>query len=142
MPACVFGDDECAGEADVDDGAEVLGGHVGDQPDIAEPCAVDRDVEWADGVEQSLDRIFVGDIDRRRTVPCAQFVGPRAGAVAVEVGDGDAATFDGQRLGGRPSDAGCSADDDRLPGDPLATVVHPVDLSITAGTCSNLTLGG
>src|SRR6476469_4671063 len=53
VAARVLGDDERAGEADVDDVAELVDGHVGDQADVGESRAVDDDVDLADLLEQS-----------------------------------------------------------------------------------------
>ena len=87
--ARVFGDDERAVQADVDDGAELVDRHVGDQADVGEAGAVDDDVERADLLEKALHRILVGDVDVRGGVRVAEFGGAAARAVAVAVGEGD-----------------------------------------------------
>ena len=63
--------DECAGEADVDDVAELVDRHVGDQADVGEPRRVDNDVDRAGLLEQPLHRILVRDVDGRGGVGAA-----------------------------------------------------------------------
>ncbi len=62
-------------QADVDHVAELVDGHVGDQADVGEACAVDHDIDRAGLLEQPLHRILVGDVDGRGGVRVAQFGG-------------------------------------------------------------------
>ena len=121
LSARVLGDDERAVEAHVDDGAEILDGHVGDQAEGGKARAVHHDVQRAGVVEKPLHGSLVGDVDGRGGVRVAQFGGPVSCAVGVAVGHRDAAALGGKGARRRPADAGGAADHD---GDPLATVAH------------------
>ena len=108
---------ESAGEADVDDRAELFDGKVGDQPDAAETGGVDDDVERARVVEQGPYRVFVGDVDPRGAVRIAEFGGDGVSTVGVAVRDDHPAvgTFlTGQCMRHRLADAGGAADDDSV----------------------------
>jgi len=124
----VLGDDERAGEADVDDVAELVDRHVGDQAYVGESRTVDDHIDLTGLLEEPLHQIFVGDVDGRGGVGFAQFGGASLCAVGIAVGDDHPVSLAGQRLRGRPADPGRCADHDR---DPLATVAHPVGLSTT-----------
>ncbi len=83
----MFGDDESAVEADVDNRAEILDRHVGDQADIAEPGAVDARYRLVRPlVEQLLYRVLVGDVGIGAGVRRTEFGSPGGCAVGVTVG--------------------------------------------------------
>ncbi len=105
---------ESAGEADIDDRAEIFDGKVGDQPDAAETGGVDDDVEHARVVEQGPYRVFVGDVDPRGAVRIAEFGGDGVGTVGVAVRDDHPAVGRRQCMRHRLSDAGGAADDDSV----------------------------
>lgn len=110
----MFDHQERAGEAHIDHLAELLHGQVDDGAEAAEPGAVDHRLGLRP-VEQGGDRLLVGDIDVRRAVRGAEFLGARVGAVGIAVGQGDG-VINGQRLRGRPADAGGGADHHSLAG--------------------------
>ncbi len=107
----VLGDDERPVQADVDDAAKLVDRQLGDQAETAEARAVDHDIEWAGLGEKPFHRGLVGDVDLCGGVWLAQFRGPLARTVRIEVGDRDPAAVGGQRLRRRPADAGRPADD-------------------------------
>ncbi len=100
------------GEAHVDNRAELLDGHVDDEPDIAEPGAAHHDVDRPGLREEGGDGILVDDVDERRSVRRAELGGPGLCSVEVAVGDDHPVTLGRQCPRGRPADAGRAADDD------------------------------
>ena len=96
---------ESAGQADVDNQAELFHGQLGDQPDTAEAGGVDDDVERTRPREQRVHRLFIGDLNGRRKVRIAKLRPDAVRAVGVAVGDSDAVLIGGQRMGHRPADA-------------------------------------
>ena len=113
VPARVLGDDERAGEADVEHGTELVDGHVDDEPDIAEPGAAHHDVDRAGLREEGGDGVLVDDVDERGGVRRAQLGGPGLRSIEVAVGDDHPVALGCQCPRGRPADAGRAADDDR-----------------------------
>lgn len=59
----VLHDQKSAGEADVDDGAELVGGQLGDQAKTAEPGGIHDNVERVAFLKDPLHGIFIADLD-------------------------------------------------------------------------------
>jgi hypothetical protein len=103
-PAGVFGHDDRARQAAVDDRAKPLHIEFGDPAEVAEPGGVDHHIDRAGLFEQRSDGCLVGDIDARRRMRRAELSGLLRGAVGIEVGDEDPVPLRRQALGGCPAD--------------------------------------